>query len=318
MTSSEPCLAAIVPTRNRPDELRTFLASLREQSLRPDLLIVVDSSDPQIAPRVRSEVERGWPGAYCLEHWPPSAAAQRNRGLEAVTGDCDLVVLLDDDVTLPPEALENACCDIARASPDFIGFGLNPTDEDATRGYGRLRTSRLARWLGLYSDRIGAVMPSGWHTRLVQVEAPAEIEWLSSCAAIWKAAAIRDIRFDEFFEQYSYLEDLDFSLQARSKGRFLALSSACFLHKPAPGGRKSRFWFGRIEIRNRLYIVRKHGLSEVRFWLGVIVRAVLSLAAGLKGQRAEFARLVGNVTEAASLLQRHRRNTFALAQRPQP
>lgn len=308
-------LAVVVPTRNRPHEVATLLASLSVQSRRPESLVVVDSSDPDLRDQVRSAVKRGLSAALHIDHWPPSAAAQRNRGLDAVSGDCDLVALLDDDVTLPPDALETACREIADAAPDFIGFGLNPTDKDATRGYGRLKGSRLVHWLGLYCDRVGAVMPSGWHTRLLSVAQPAEVQWLTTCAAIWKASAIRNIRFDEFFEQYSYLEDLEFSLQARKNGRLLALASASFLHRPAVGGRKSRFWFGRIEIRNRLYIVRKHRLSEPRFWLGAVLRSVLTLGEGAAVRREELARLAGNVAEMASL--RHRRSgASASAQRP--
>jgi GT2 family glycosyltransferase len=290
-------LVVITPTRNRPKEVAVLLASLCEQTRRPDLLVVVDSSDPDLRPEVRSAVLEGWPGACYVEHWPPSAAAQRNRGLDAVVNDCDLVALIDDDITLPSNTLENACREIAESAPEFIGFGFNPSDADAVRGYGRLKSSRLARRLGLYSDRIGAVTASGWHTRLTRVAASTEVEWLLSGAVIWKAEAIRAIRFDEFFEQYSYLEDLEFSLQARAQGRFLALSSASFLHEPSLVGRKSRFWFGRIEIRNRLYIVRKHGLSEARFWAGAAIRAAATFGHALLGHSREFGRLQGNCVE---------------------
>jgi GT2 family glycosyltransferase len=295
-------LAVVTPTRNRPKEVATLLTSLRAQTLRPDLLVVVDSSDPDLRPGVRDAVQEGWPDARYIEHWPPSAAAQRNRGLDAAVEDCDLVALLDDDVTLPSDALENACREIAQCAPDFIGFGFNPSDADSVRGYGRLKSSRLARWLGLYSDRVGAVTASGWHTRLTRVGAPTEVEWLTTCAVVWKAEVIRAIRFDEFFEQYSYLEDLEFSLQAQTHGRLLALSSASFLHEPAAGGRKSRFWFGRIEIRNRLYIVRKHGLSEARFWAGALIRLGITAAEAIIGDTGEFARFFGNLVECAATL----------------
>jgi GT2 family glycosyltransferase len=295
-------LAVVTPTRNRPKEVATLLTSLRAQTRRPDLLVVVDGSDAVLRPEVRKAVQEGCPDARYIEHWPPSAAAQRNRGFDAALEECELVALVDDDVTLPPDALENACREIAQAAPEFIGFGFNPSDADAVRGYGRLKSSRLARRLGLYSDRVGAVTASGWHTRLTRVAAATEVEWLTTCAAIWKAEAIRAIRFDEFFEQYSYLEDLEFSLQARTHGRLLALSSASFLHQPAVGGRKSRYWFGRIEIRNRHYIVRKHHLSRRRFWLGVVVRSVMTLAVSVMHNTSELARLRGNVTELLRLM----------------
>ena len=70
------------------------------------------------------------------------------------------MALLDDDLTLDPAAFESACAAIAETGPDFIGFGLNPVDDDSHRGYGAMKRSHLAKALGLYSEQIGAVTPS--------------------------------------------------------------------------------------------------------------------------------------------------------------
>ena len=39
-------LAVVVPTKNRPNELRNFLSSLWQQEFLPDQLIIVDQSVP--------------------------------------------------------------------------------------------------------------------------------------------------------------------------------------------------------------------------------------------------------------------------------
>ena len=41
-------VSVLVPTRNRPDDLRTFVASLVGQTRKPDELVIVDSSDPNV------------------------------------------------------------------------------------------------------------------------------------------------------------------------------------------------------------------------------------------------------------------------------
>lgn len=297
-------LAIVVPTRNRPAELAGLLANLIGQTRRPDRIVVVDSSDGGLAGEIRAIVAASPLACGYLHHAPPSAAAQRNAGLDVVLSDSDLVALIDDDVTLDPGALEIVCRQAATLDPAIIGFGINPQDADAGRGHGRIRSSRLAETLGLYSSRNAAVAPSGWHTRTLRVGATSEAGWLTSCAVVWRAEAIRDLRFDEYFEAYSYLEDLDFSLQARHRGRFVILSDAAYLHAPAKAGRKSRFWFGRIEIRNRHYIVRKHGLSHGRFWLGAAIRAGMTGAEAAAGRRQEFGRLMGNAAEIAAIIGR--------------
>jgi len=294
-------LAVVIPTRNRPQELKTLLANLAAQSRKPDSIVIVDASDEAVRSQVEAVAAASRFSCKFVHHWPPSAAAQRNAGLAAALRDGDLIAFLDDDLTLDPFALENACAEIGGCGSEFIGFGLNPVDDDSKRGHGRLKALRLTEALGLYSTRPGAVSKSGWHTRQVHVEKPAEVEWLTSCAVIWRASAIRNLRFDEFFVEYSYLEDLEFSLQARKQGRFLLLPDAAFLHVPAPGGRKSRFWFGRIEVRNRHYIVRKHGLSLWRFWLGMTIRSAMTLGRGLARDPSELGRFAGNVSEVCRL-----------------
>ena len=49
-------LSVVVPTKNRPFELKTFLDSLWEQALLPDQLIIIDQS--QKSNILKEEVER--------------------------------------------------------------------------------------------------------------------------------------------------------------------------------------------------------------------------------------------------------------------
>ncbi len=295
-------LTVVVPTRNRPQELQTLLANLAAQSRQPDHVVVVDGSDEPIRPDIERIVAASPLRCTLKQHWPPSAAAQRNAGLAVALSQADLIAFLDDDLTLDPEALKNACRAIAECGPEFIGFGFNPVDGDAQRGHGALKAMRITEAMGLYSTRPGAVSKSGWHTRQVHVDRPTEVEWLLSGAVIWRASAVQNICFDEFFVQYSYLEDLEFGLQARRHGRFLLLPDATFLHVPASGGRKSRFWFGRIEVRNRHYIVCKHGFSLWRFWLGMTIRSTMTLGRGITRDRDELGRFGGNLYEAFGYL----------------
>lgn len=59
-------------------------------------------------------------------------------------------------------------------------------------------------------------------------------------------------------------------------------------------GRRIDYRFGKIEARNRLYIVRKHGLSVWRCYLGLGVRMGMSLASGF-WQRGQWLRAAGNI-----------------------
>lgn len=299
-------LGIVVPTRNRPNELGRLLKNLSEQSRVPDAVVVVDSSDREFdCKSIVLGLANLLPLRY-IRHAPPSAAAQRNAGIETLVGEVDLIGLIDDDVVLDGDALKNACAAIFDLSDNIVGFALNRTDHEAAQKIGYLRGSRIIAATGLYSPRMGVVSPSGWHTRISTVEKDTVVEWIATGAAIWRASALKDLRFDEFFEEYSYMEDLDLSLQARALGGLVVLAEAKYGHHAALGGRKSRFWFGRIEVRNRYYIVRKHGLSKSRFLVGMLLRMGLTVADIGRGHWCEVMRLLGNIAELPCM---HRRLT---------
>ena len=101
-------LSVVIPTRNRTSRIARVLDSLSRQKRLPDTVIVIDGSDEPICEEVEQIVgATSLPVTY-VRHWPPSAAAQRNRGLRELPVETDFVALIDDDLTLDPEAFKNA------------------------------------------------------------------------------------------------------------------------------------------------------------------------------------------------------------------
>ena len=116
MTTSETGRRArscfIIATRNRGDELVEAVRSLARQTVLPEQLCVVDSSEE---PRRRAEVERLCAGAGIKLDYvhpaPRGLTLQRNIGIERTTGDP--VFLIDDDVWLAPDVHEEILADRA-------------------------------------------------------------------------------------------------------------------------------------------------------------------------------------------------------------
>jgi len=285
-------LAFVVATKDRPDDLRTMLQSLVAQTRRPDQVVIVDSSaEPVVA------VANDFPGLgvkYIRHEGPPSASRQRNVGIRAVGSDMDFIGFLDDDVVLEADAIERVMEFMEAAPDDLGGCSMNLLNFPRTSG-AWLKASAPVRWLGLYSSRKGAVMPSGWQTLTGTVAETTFVEWLPTTAAVWRRRVFDDFRFDEFFDGYSYLEDLDFSYAVSKRYRLAIVADAKFHHYPSPSGRISPYRSGRIEVRNRRYIVRKHGLSGLRCHLGVAIRLLMTLTAGVATRKsAHFQRAIGN------------------------
>jgi GT2 family glycosyltransferase len=287
-------ISLIVATKDRPDDLQRLLESLRCQTVPPDEVVVVDASREPVEQVVRQFPELA---IRYLRHWPPSASAQRNAGIRACDSASTLIGFADDDTSFEPAAFERMLDFWKTADPDVLGAAFNFRNVPQRRG-SFLKRSRLAERLGLYSSRIGSVSRSGWQTVAGEIQKTQFVEWLPSGAVLFRRAVFKMNIFDEVFASYSYLEDLDLSYTVSRMGRLAIVADAGFFHFASAEGRVSARDFGRCEVRNRLYFVRKHGLSLSRCYLGLAIRLAMSVCSGvMRWDKKLFARALGNVEE---------------------
>lgn len=300
----------VVATKDRPGDLRRMLASIASQSRRPDLTIIVDSSKTAVRGIV-DEFSR-WLRVEYRGRQPPSAAAQRNTGIDMVPANIDLIGFLDDDATLEPDALERMLRFWDDAPSDLGGAAFTMINHPA-QAFSGIKKWRLVETLGLYSCEPGRVAPSGWQALIGSVAKDTWVDWLPSCAAVWRSEIARTCRFDEFFSGYSYLEDLDFSYTVRRHWRLAVVANARYHHCPSAIRHLRQFGFGKTEVRNRLYFVSKHGLSCSRCWLGLMLRMAVTLGDALvKTSPGLLFRVFGNMAEMIDQIShRHRRRQSA-------
>lgn len=291
---NKPSIAFVVPTRNRSEELRRLLESVARQTVHPRQIVIVDASDERTAPNLEfSELN-----LLHIFHQPPSAAGQRNAGVLHCDEQADLIAFIDDDVVLHPGALDHMLAFWAKASPDVLGAAFDVTHFPVRQSSVTRRRSRLAQWLGLYPSQGGRVAQSGWHSAVGGANSTKYVDWLPTTAIVWRRAVLETHRFDEFFEGYSYLEDLDFSYRLSRRGKLAVVAGTDCSHVPSQAGRVSARRFGRFEVKNRLYFVRKHGLSLGRCYLCLAIRMTMSAGGGLiRGDRHLLARAGGNLEE---------------------
>src|SRR5258708_359686 len=87
----KPFIGIIVATKGRPKEVSTLLRNLRNQSVRPDLVVLSACRPEDIEADVLSE-ER-----VKVIFGPPGLPAQRNRGLQLIRETADTIIFFDDD-----------------------------------------------------------------------------------------------------------------------------------------------------------------------------------------------------------------------------
>lgn len=296
-------LSLVIATKDRPKDLRRLLSSLTAQQVKPGEIVIVDASTTPVehVPAEFSELKTKY-----IRHWPPSAAAQRNAGIRACDAASDLIAFVDDDATFEPDAIANMLRFWETADGNVLGASFSMRNYTLTAGQW-LKRSGFVQRLGLYSAEPGGVAPSGWHTAIAGITGTRCVEWLPSGAVVWRHSVFDERTFDEFFGGYSYLEDLDFSYQMSRRGRLAVVADAGYFHFSSAAGRGSTRQFGKVEVRNRVHFVRKHGLSLPRCCLALAIRFAMTLFSAARHlDGAMLSRALGNIEALGPTLFRGR------------
>lgn len=94
-------VSVVIPTRNRKHHIKKALASIENQSLWPDEVLIVDSSDDTTYQR---EILQSAKLNVSFLSSEASVCIQRNAGIRAAKGDW--ILLLDDDIEIEDRYIE--------------------------------------------------------------------------------------------------------------------------------------------------------------------------------------------------------------------
>jgi glycosyltransferase involved in cell wall biosynthesis len=290
-------LAFVVPTKDRPDDLRKMLESLARQTRIPDQIIVVDGS----APDIKSVVDSfpGLPLEY-VRVFPPSLAKQRNAGMARIASDITLAGYLDDDIVLEPDAVWAMLDYWDRADGELGGTVFNITNTAAPRWM------RIKCLFGLDHPIPGRLLKTGCTSILGNQDRDIESDWLCGGATVWRREVIESYGYDEWFRGTGYLEDVDYSFNVRGKYRLALVANARLAHYSPPVRRDRHYLLGKWQIINRMYLVRKYrnrGLSPMAAWMASLGLTALHLAtAVIKADGIQWDQFRGNLAGMISEL----------------
>lgn len=284
----------IIPTRNRPYQVINLLKQFKLLKVNFFEILIIDSSDLKQNKILKELVKKF---TVRLFHTIPSTSFQRNYGLIKKNQETEYVMFLDDDVIFFQDAFYEMNKLIIKYKKDssISCFGFNQIHKNLKKNpIETLKHSKLIKLLGIYSDQPGSVLRTGWHTKILNVKKNSYVDWMYTTACVYKSKVINCLRFDESLGKYSYLEDLDFSLNLKKiKKKIIISYLARFVH-PLNIDRSS-FLFGIAEVFNRYKIVKKYNLSVPFFFIGVFLRFLLSLLGIIKFNKNLFLRALGNI-----------------------
>lgn len=279
----------VIPTRNRSFLIRKTINNLIGLNFNPKKIVVIDSSDKN---NLKKNIIFFKKKKINFQSSKPSISHQRNLGLKFAKkfDKLNYLMFLDDDIYLTKKSLVNMNLGIKKYKNVSI-FGFNQINKKGHSLFDKIKQSPLIEKLGLYHSKKGKVLKSGFQTIINNIESDMKSEWISFAATVCKYNHIKNYKFDETFGQYSYLEDLDFSLNL--KKNLIIISDAKYLHYKDI--ERTSFKFGFIEVVNRYKIITKYKLSKLSFYKMILIKIILNFISIFYKNINFFMRLVGNV-----------------------
>ena len=257
---AEVVLAFVIPTKDRGEDLRRMLRSLVVQTRLPDQVIVVDGSGVEVSWCVAEFPELRIDYVRLL---PPSLSAQRNAGMAVLRPEITHAGYLDDDVVLELDAVYEMASFWGGAGSDVGGAAFNVVNDAGSI------PSTIMQRIGVWSVGVGSVAPSGLVCEVGRVNNDIESDWLCGGATVWRREVIEAYSYDNWFQGTGFMEDVDYSYGVRERYRLFVLAAARLAHFTPPVRPDRQFLFGKWQVVNRMYIVRKYrhrGLSLHKAW----------------------------------------------------
>ena len=180
-SSERDTVDVIIPTLKRPAYVEQVLNDLKNQSLVPAKVIIIEQ-DPELGSvsQLREILNENWP--FKIEHrFVNRAGACKARNLALNFVSSNWIFFADDDIRVPPETLKDAVLESRR-------LGVNALNLNCIQPGGKTVFHKIKQW--------GAF---GSGTSLVKAEYALQCE------------------FNEAYE-YGFGEDTDFGLQLRAIG----------------------------------------------------------------------------------------------------
>ena len=291
--------AVVIPTRNRPALLIGLIENIERTSLKPRLVVIVDSSEETSFKEVSSNVLTIPTRRTDIQ----SAAEQRNIGMEIVLEqfkeiNVGFISFLDDDVRIPANYFEESQR-IFDSNSSIVGVS----------GYARvenqkaLRRNYLKDSLGI-TGAPGTITSAAVNISPLGIQICQEVEWLIGCAT-WRIEGIQNLRFERDFKGYSLYEDVIFSCRARKIGKLIFMPKLELTHflESANEGKVRNHYRSWVINRYRIFDYSIPNISKSKFWI-LIVFSVLDAFVKAGISRKQRQRLLGLVEGAGFIIKK--------------
>jgi len=271
-------LGFIIPTKDRPNELRRLLSSLLIQSNKKDRIIVVCSGNKSTFLTLQKLFHKK---ATFLYQKNSGQVKQRKLGIQKL-GRYKWICFLDDDIVLQPEAVRHMKNYLSSSKNSKLGaVSFNLINE---KKHKKRLLSGLYNSLGIMPANAGKISSSGCIGSIAAVEKTIKTEWVVGGATCWRSSILKNNPNKAPVESWAFAEDVNYSYPIGKMWDLMVLKKAKALHlhphSLRPNHWKStalerQFFYG--YVFNKKYFPKK----PHAFYLHQIIVLVLSLCRNL-------------------------------------
>jgi glycosyltransferase involved in cell wall biosynthesis len=282
-------IAVAICTTGRPQTVRDCIGHLARQTRQPDMIWVCGASSDDVV--LLDEVS----GVVVLTS-PKGVTIQRNRLIDCIGDQADILMFMDDDFLMHDAYLERV---ESLFSGDEQLVAVNGvTVADGIRVAGGYDFSEARKLLD------AAVVPS------LEMGQRKRIAGVYGCNfAVRQSAVLKhEIRFDERLPLYAWQEDIDFATRLSRFGVALQVEALGGVHLGVKGGRTSGVRFGYSQVSNTTYLALKGTMSPF-YALKLISKNMAANLAGSVARDSEIdrrGRLRGNFLALQDVVLRRR------------
>ncbi|WP_418603359.1 glycosyltransferase family 2 protein [Hwangdonia sp.] len=268
-------LSLIICTYMRSEPLLKLLFSVKEQTLYPNEILIIDSSiDDKTKQLFKNHTFKNL-SYYKVEEKDRGLTKQRNFGINLVDETSEIICFLDDDIIVKPNYFENLITTY-KEKQDALAVGgyilndnvwkLSDNKNNNNNFYfdGWMRNEparfKLRRKFGLLPDKIPGFFPTFAHGRSVGFLPPSgkiyHVEQIMGGVSSYKKEIFEQLNFSTYFEGYGLYEDADFSLRLSKIGKLYVNTAAQLYHYHDDSGRPNKYKYGKMVVRNGWYVWR--------------------------------------------------------------
>jgi len=269
-------ICVLVPTKNRPEQIKRLLKSLSDQVEYVKRIIIIASGHD-----IKNIIDK-FTDKLSIEYYHTSEAGQikqRNIGISKLDDRTPLVACMDDDIVLDPCAIKEMVRFWNSAPINTGGVGFNIINGRSSQ------PSILKQMLFWGHRKPGRVLRSGTSTSISHLHDNIRSQWLNGGTSVWRKDLLVNNKHKEINTKWAIAEDLIFSYPLGKVFPLYVCADATVSHNHYPYDTKDNKWHfshGRTQTIWVYHFVNSNKeLSKILFFFTVFIRVFAKAIYGL-------------------------------------